>query len=77
MGVSVFKTHLENPLKNDYLERRQLPFDPRRAKVIELFVAKAGDKLADLTDLAEELETNSGCMFERALADALDIYKIK
>ncbi len=64
-------------MKNDFLERNQQPSDPNRTKIIELFIKKAGDKLADCTDLAEELKDNSGCSFERALADALEIYKIK
>jgi hypothetical protein len=63
--------------KSDFLERNQRPHDKKRTAVIETFIRKAGDKLEDLTFLAEELQESSGFKFERALAEALECYKIK
>lgn len=62
--------------KSDFLERYQDPSNKERTAVIELFVKKAGDKLQDVTALAEDLHEGTGCDFERALADALETYKL-
>ncbi len=62
--------------KSDFLERNQRPSDPKRTAVIELFVKKAGNKLQDVTELAEELQDGTKCSFERALADSLETFKL-
>jgi hypothetical protein len=61
----------------DFLERNQQPMNETRVRVIDYFIKQAGEKLAEITQLADELQQNSGCSFERALADALEVYKRK
>jgi hypothetical protein len=61
-------------MNNDYLERNQTTTN---SQIIDIFINAAGEKLGVLTDLAEELQEHSGCSFERALADALEAYKLK
>jgi hypothetical protein len=62
--------------KSDYLERNQDPTDPRRTAVIETFVKRAGEKLQEVIELAEELQEGTSCSFERALADALEAHNL-